>query len=150
MRKFLGRSIPFEQSLPHEIGRGIMRVRRRIVTEAQKRLQEQGQTVLAWQALNYLDNFGPTSQAMLADALGQNAPGISRLVGDLAWERLVARKKAANDRRYVLVKLTQRGKGRLETGRPLIEAAVEEVLAPLDDDDRRRLNVLLWRLIPQK
>ncbi|MGZ6142704.1 MAG: MarR family winged helix-turn-helix transcriptional regulator [Myxococcales bacterium] len=139
-----------ERLLTDEIGRGIMRVRRLMVTEAAKRLEEQQQSVLAWQALNYLDQWGPAAQATLAEALGQHATGISRLVGDLAWERLVSRKKAANDRRYVLVKLTRKGKSRLEAGRPLVESAVEEILAPLDDDDRRALRNLLWRMIPQK
>ena len=133
-----------------EIGRGIMRVRRLILTEAHRRLQQERQSVLSWQALAYLDHLGMMPQGALAEGLGQHAAGISRLVQDLVRDRLVSRKKAVNDRRVVLVKLSRKGKARVEAGRPLVESAVEHVLGPLDRDDRRALRNLLWRMIPQR
>src|SRR4051812_27040826 len=136
--------------LADEIGRGIMRVRRLIFTEAGRRLQSERQSMLVWQALAYLDHIGMMPQVALAEGLGQHAAGISRLVDDLVRERLVSRKKAVNDRRVVLVKLTRKGRSRLEAGRPLVEDAVEQVLEPLDRDDRRALRNLLWRMLPQK
>ena len=139
-----------ERLLTDEIGRGIMRVRRLIFTEAGKRLESERQSMLAWQALAYLDLLGTMPQVALAEGLGQHAAGISRLVNDLVRDRLVSRKKPVNDRRVVLVKLSRKGKARLEAGRPLVESAVEDILAPLDRDDRRALRNLLWRMIPQK
>ncbi len=132
-----GAVISPERLLTDEIGRGIMRVRRLILTEAGKRLEPQGDSVLAWQALNLLDRLGPVPQGALAEGLGQHAPGIS-------WGR------NRLDRRVVVVSLARRGKTRLEADRPLMEAAVERVLAPLDQTDRRALRNLLWRMIPQK
>ncbi|MCA1828386.1 MAG: MarR family winged helix-turn-helix transcriptional regulator [Myxococcales bacterium] len=139
-----------DRLLTDEIGRGIMRVRRLIFTEAGKRLQAERQSMLAWQALAYLDHLGMMPQVALAEGLGQHAAGISRLVQDLVRDRLVSRKKAVNDRRVVLVKLSRKGKARLEAGRPLVEDAVEQILDPLDRYDRRMLRNLLWRMIPQK
>jgi DNA-binding MarR family transcriptional regulator len=139
-----------DSSLTEEIGRGIMRVRRRMLTEAGRRLETQGQSVLAWQALNFLDRIGTVPQVALAEGLGQHAPGISRLVDELERERLVRRGRDRSDRRVVLVTLARKGKSRLEAGRPLVESAVEEVLAPLDTTDRRALRNLLWRMLPQK
>src|SRR5437764_273068 len=124
-------SLDHDRLLTEEIGRGIMRVRRMIISEAGRRLQSQRQTILAWQALAYLDHLGMMAQVALAEGLGQHAAGISRLVNDLVRERLVSRKKAARDRRVVLVKLSRRGKARLEAGRPLVESAVDHVLDPL-------------------
>ena len=139
-----------DRLLTDEIGRGIMRVRRLMLTEAGRRLETQGASVLAWQALNYLDRNGSVPQVVLAEGLGQHAPGISRLVDELVRERLVRRGRNLHDRRVVLVALARRGKTRLEAGRPLVESAVEQVLAPLDVSDRRVLRNLLWRMIPQK
>ena len=138
-----------ERLLTEEIGRGIMRVRRLILTEAGRRLERQGTSVLAWQALNYLDRNGPVPQGVLAEGIGQHAPGISRLMDELAGERLIRRGRDRHDRRRVLVALGRRGKARLEAGRPLVEAAVEQVLAPLDGSGRRALRNLLWRMLPQ-
>lgn len=127
-----------------------MRVRRLMLAEAGRRLETQGASVLAWQALNYLDRNGSVRQGVLAEGIGQHAPGISRLVDELARERLVRRGRDRHDRRVVLVALARRGKSRLEAGRPLVESAVEEVLAPLDATDRRALRNLLWRMLPQR
>jgi DNA-binding MarR family transcriptional regulator len=143
-------AIDQDRLLTEEIGRGIMRVRRMILTEAGRRLQSQRQPMLAWQALAYLDHFGVMPQVALAEGLGQHAAGISRLVNDLVRDGLASRKKAARDRRVVLVNLSRKGKARLEAGRPLVESAVEHVLEPLARDDRRALRNLLWRMIPQR
>lgn len=139
-----------DRALTDEIGRGIMRVRRVILSEAGRGLEAQGQAVLTWQVLNYLDRCGPAAQTALAEGLGQHAPGISRLVETLAADKLVKRGRSRQDRRLVIVGLARRGKARLEAGRPLVEAAVERVLAPLDLADRRALRNLLWKIAPQK
>jgi len=139
-----------DRQLIDEIGRGLLRVRRLILTEAGRRLETKGSSVLAWQALNYLDRVGPVPQGLLADGIGQHAPGVSRLVGELERERLVRRGRDRQDRRRVLVVLARRGKARLEEGRPAVDAAVEQVLAPLDLADRRALRNLLVRMLPQK
>ena len=144
--------IPPERLLVDEIRLGIVRVRRLMQLEATRLLARQPglPDILGWQALNYLDQYGPMAQAGLAEGLGQHAPGISRLMDELEREHLVRRSKARNDRRLVVVQISRRGKARLEAGRPAVDAAVEHVLGPLDLDDRRALRNLLWRMIPQK
>lgn len=142
--------LPPDRQLIDEIGRGFLHVRRQILAEAGWRLEKKGSSVLAWQALNYLDRCGPVPQGLLAQGIGQHPPGISRLVDELERERLVRRGRDRQDRRRVLVALARRGKARLEEGRPLVDAAVEQVLAPLDPADRRALRNLLVRMMPQK
>lgn len=139
-----------ERLLTEDIGRGLTRVRRLMLSEAGKRLEAQGSSVLAWQALNYLDRNGAVSQISLAEGLGQHATGISRLVDELARDKLVRRCRDPRDRRRVMVELGRRGKRRLEAGRPLVESAVDQVLRPLDAADRRALRNLLFRLLPEK
>jgi DNA-binding MarR family transcriptional regulator len=72
---------------------------------------------------------------------------MSRLLEELEQARLVRRARDPSDRRKVVVAPTARGRSFLEQGRPLVDAAVEEVLAPLARAERRTLRDLLWRML---
>lgn len=124
-----------------------MRVRKRMIAEADRRLGERGETVVTWQVLSALQRCGPSAQNELAQHIGQHPTGMSRLLEELEQARLVRRARDRTDRRKMLVEPTARGRTFLEVGRPLVDAAVEEVLAPLDRAERRTLRDLLWRVL---
>lgn len=134
-------------SLSEEIASGIVRVRRRLVTEADRRLAQRGETVLAWQVLSALHRCGRSAQNELAEHIGQHPTGMSRLLDELEQARLVRRTRDRSDRRKLLVEPTARGRSFVQRGRPLIDSAVEEVLAPLARAERRTLRDLLWRML---
>ena len=134
-------------SLSEEIASGIVRVRRRLVAEADRRLAQRGEGVLAFQVLSALGRCGPMAQNELAQHNGQHPTGMSRLLEDLEQARLVRRTRDRSDRRKILVEATARGRAFLKQGRPLVDAAVEEVLAPLARAERRTLRDLLWRML---
>jgi len=134
-------------SLSEEIASGVVRVRKRMMAEADRRLAERGETVVTWQVLNALQRCGPSAQNELAQSIGQHPTGMSRLLEELEQARLVRRARDRSDRRKILVEPTARGRAFLEQGRPLVDAAVEEVLAPLDRVERRTLRDLLWRML---
>ena len=134
-------------SLSEEIASGIVRVRRRLVSEADRRLAERGETVLAFQVLSALQRLGPAAQNELAQHIGQHPTGMSRLLDELEQGGLVRRSRDRTDRRKIVVEATARGRSFLLHGRPLVDAAVEEVLAPLARAERRTLRDLLWRLL---
>jgi DNA-binding MarR family transcriptional regulator len=134
-------------SLSEEIASGIVRVRRRLVAETDRRLAQRGENVLTWQVLSALQRCGPSAQNELAQHIGQHPTGMSRLLEDLEQARLVRRARDRTDRRKVLVAATARGRSFLEQGRPLVDAAVEEVLAPLARAERRTLRDLLFRML---
>jgi len=134
-------------SLSEEIASGVVRVRKRMMAEADRRLAERGETVVTWQVLSALQRCGPSAQNELAQNIGQHPTGMSRLLEELEQARLVRRARDRSDRRKILVEPTARGRAFLEQGRPLVDAAVEEVLAPLDRLERRTLRDLLWRML---
>ncbi len=134
-------------SLSEEIASGIVRVRRRLVAEADRRLAQRGETVLAWQVLSALHRCGRSAQNELAEHIGQHPTGMSRLLDELEQARLVRRTRDRSDRRKLLVEPTARGRSFVQRGRPLIDSAVEEVLAPLARAERRTLRNLLWRML---
>jgi DNA-binding MarR family transcriptional regulator len=138
---------PTDTTLVEEIGRGIMRVRRLILTEGSKRLEEHGEQLLPWQVLNYLDRTGPSSQAELAQGTGQHPTGLSRLLDELEKSGHVRRRRDARDRRRLVVEPTAAGLARLRLGRPVMHAAVGQVLGPLDAKSRKALRDLLSRLV---
>jgi DNA-binding MarR family transcriptional regulator len=134
-------------SLSEEIASGIVRVRRRMIAQADRRLGERGESVIAWQVLSALQRRGPSAQHELAQHIGQHPTGVSRLLEELEQARLVRRARDRSDRRKILVEATARGRTFLKQGRPMVDAAVEEVLAPLARAERRKLRDLLWRML---
>jgi DNA-binding MarR family transcriptional regulator len=140
-------SVRAAPSLSEEIASGIVRVRRRLVAEADRRLAERGEGVLAFQVLSALLQRGPMAQNELAQHIGQHPTGMSRLLDELEQARLVRRTRNRSDRRKILVEATARGTAFVAHGRPLVDAAVELVLAPLARAERRTLRDLLWRML---
>ena len=134
-------------SLSEEIASGIARVRRRLIAEADRRLSERGETVLAFQVLSALQRRGRAAQNELAEHIGQHPTGVSRLLEELEQAGLVRRARDRSDRRRIQAEPTERGRAFLEHGRPLVDAAIEEVLAPLARAERRTLRDLLWRML---
>jgi DNA-binding MarR family transcriptional regulator len=137
-------------SLSEEIASGIARVRRRLVAEADRRLGERGETVLPFQVLSALQRCGSCAQNALAQHIGQHPTGMSRLLDELEQGGLVRRARDRADRRKILVEATARGRSLLLHRRPLVDAAVEEVLAPLARAERRTLRDLLYRLLDEE
>jgi len=78
-------------SLSEEIASGIARVRRRLIAEADRRLSERGETVLAFQVLSALQRRGRAAQNELAEHIGQHPTGVSRLLEELEQAGLVRR-----------------------------------------------------------
>jgi len=137
-------------SLSEEIASGVVRVRKLMMAEADRRLAERGETVVTWQVLSALQRCGPSAQNELAQNIGQHPTGMSRLLEELEQAGLVRRTRNRSDRRKILVEPTARGRAFLEQGRPLVDAAVEEVLAPLGRAERHTLRDLLWRMLDRR
>jgi DNA-binding MarR family transcriptional regulator len=69
-----------------------------------------------------------------------------RVIDELESMGLAERRVDPADRRRRAVHLSQRGKRKLERAREVAVSTVEEVLAPLDEDERQKLRLLLRKL----
>jgi MarR family transcriptional regulator for hemolysin len=134
-------------NLVEELGLLLGRTRRVVWTNAARRLESFGETVLAWQLLSHLVRGGKCSQTTLAAATGQHPAGVSRLLEELEKQGFVLRRRDPRDRRRVYVEASARGKRRMEEGRPEIVAAVDQALEPLTVSDRRLLRDLLRKVV---
>jgi MarR family transcriptional regulator, lower aerobic nicotinate degradation pathway regulator len=94
-----------------------------------------------------LDEQGPASQAVLSERLAIDRSDMVATLGTLEQAGHVARARDERDRRRNVVKLTPTGARTLARLAAAIDAAQDELLAPLSDKERRRLRKLLARVI---
>jgi len=99
-----------------------------------------------WGALNVLDAEGAVSQQQLGQAIGMDPSSMVGTIDELESRGLVQRRPHPSDRRAHALHLTDAGREILTSGRDVARAAQEELLSPLDAEDRRRLHDLLLRI----
>lgn len=127
----------------------IARSRRLVWSAAARKLEERGESMLAWQVLNRLRCEGPMTQRDLAFGTGQHPAGISRILETLEADGDVRRARDTSDRRKIRVELTSKALARLAAADPVLCACAEEVLAPLTTEERTTLRLLLGKLLGQ-
>jgi MarR family transcriptional regulator, lower aerobic nicotinate degradation pathway regulator len=96
--------------------------------------------------LALLDEGSRETQGAIADALGYDKGQLVGLLDELEDKGLVERQRDPSDRRRQIVGMTAAGRKTLGQLRQLHQRLEREFLAPLDDDERHELHVLLRRL----
>ena len=76
---------------------------------AGEQLKPEGLTIYLWRVLAVLANSSPQRQVDLSEMTSIDAPTISRLVGRLAHDGLVTRRRSETSNREVVVSLTPKG-----------------------------------------
>lgn len=130
--------------LAARLGRAVLRVRRQMRRNSPAEL-----TVGQVSLLGTIVRRGPVGVRRIADAEALPSSAVTRLVGRLEADGLVARKADPADRRAVLVVATPAGQAAFEAheagaSRWLVERL--ERLAPLGRDEVERVVVLLERI----
>lgn len=90
---------------------------------------------------------GVSSGAVLARFLAVRPPTVTTVMNGLVDDGLVVRTRAEDDRRRVDFELTTTGRAALDTANAAAAAALDEILAALDPDERERARdgLDLWR-----
>jgi DNA-binding MarR family transcriptional regulator len=91
-------------------------------------------------ALSVVVFAGPVTLGDLAGAEQVRPPTMTRIVDALAKQRLVVKKKNAQDGRSTLIHATTAGKKLLMQGRERRVRALSQQIAALDNDDRTALE----------
>jgi DNA-binding MarR family transcriptional regulator len=117
---------------------------------AQKRFQERldslGLTTRMWGALNVLDHEGAVTQHALGKSIGMDPSSMVATIDELEARGLVERQRHPSDRRAHALHVTELGRTTLTQGRRLAKQAQDDLLAPLDAEERKQLHDLLLRL----
>jgi DNA-binding MarR family transcriptional regulator len=89
---------------------------------------------------------GPMHAGELAEAVAASAATVSGMLDHLCASDLVERTRSETDRRIVVVKLTRRGRRKVEARKALWQHRWQEALEGLDDDELRTATVVLARI----
>jgi DNA-binding MarR family transcriptional regulator len=92
------------------------------------------------------DSPTPLSPGEIRDRLLVKGPTVTGLLDNLAEAGLVRRSRHPDDRRRLLVALTDSGRRLTSRFRPAVHAAERPWLEVLNESERRRLLVLLGRV----
>jgi DNA-binding MarR family transcriptional regulator len=111
-----------------------------------ERIAQLGLTTRMWGALNVLDAEGETTQQFLGKCTGIDPSSMVATIDDLESLGLVERRPHPSDRRAHALHLTEQGREVLASGRRLARGAQEDLLAPLNAEERKVLHELLLRL----
>ena len=111
-----------------------------------ERLDSLGLNLRMWGVLNVLDVEGALTQHALGRCVGIDPSSMVSTIDDLEARGLVERRRHPSDRRAHALHLTEAGSETLARGRALARQAQDELLAPLDDDERKQLHELLLRV----
>jgi DNA-binding MarR family transcriptional regulator len=96
--------------------------------------------------LHHLQQAGPLSQQEIGSALRINPSNLVGLLDALEGDGLVVRPRDPTDRRRHLVELTAEGERRLVEAKRAVQAAEQDLLAPLSEAERVQFKAVLERL----
>jgi MarR family transcriptional regulator, lower aerobic nicotinate degradation pathway regulator len=96
--------------------------------------------------LTVLDQGSLETQGAIADRLGYDRGQLVGMLDELEDQGLVERRRDPNDRRRHIVQMTPAGRKTLEKLRAIAVQLEDELLAPLDESERKELHALLLRL----
>lgn len=82
----------------------------------------------------------------LADAVEASAATVSGMLDHLAAAELVERTRSESDRRIVVVKLTRRGRRKVEARKAVWQRRWQQALEGLDDEELRTAAAVLERI----
>ncbi len=93
-----------------------------------------------------MDN-GPMAQSQLAAQLGIRPQSLSELICKVEADGMVTRRQSEEDKRQTIVSLTEKGQANVETFRRAHRQHAEEFLAPLTDEEKQQIAIILRKLM---
>jgi DNA-binding MarR family transcriptional regulator len=96
--------------------------------------------------LQQLEALGQPSQAELADRVGIDRSNLATIVAELCDRELVERTRDEGDRRRYVLRVAPAGRRLLRRTDGAVADAEDELLAPLDPEQREQLYALLRQL----
>jgi DNA-binding MarR family transcriptional regulator len=101
----------------------------------------------AFGILSWVERLQPVSQKQISDRLGTDPSDLVATFDMLERAGFVTRSRDPRDRRRYSLTLTESGEEQLRRFRVIAAEVQEELLAPLDDDERETLQRLVERVV---
>lgn len=129
-----------------EVWRSVVDSWKRLQRDAEKNLMRVDLSFAELRILRVLREHGSSPMNRFCHETLLSQPTITGVVDKLEERGLVERVRNREDRREVLIAITQKGNSTLAKGEDLHKQFVEKSLSVLGDDDLTRLAALLKRL----
>jgi DNA-binding MarR family transcriptional regulator len=138
-----------DAALAERCGFLFAKLHHRFATESAAALREAGLDLagLHFGGLSLLEAAGPMSQQELGEALRKDRTSIVALVDELEEHGLVERRRNPADRRAYALEVTAAGREWLRRAGPAMIGAEDELLEPLNEEERVVLVDLLQRML---
>jgi len=124
----------------------LMRAADTLAREAGARLAASGLTLSQLGVLEALLHVGPMCQKELGRKILRSTGNITLVVDNLERDGLVRRERGTEDRRYVTVHLTDRGRERIGDAFPEHARGIAEAMRSLDPAEQEELGRLCRKL----
>jgi DNA-binding MarR family transcriptional regulator len=111
------------------------------------RLRKSGINLARWRVLSVLKAYGPLNIGEIAVATAMEQPTLSRVVDQLASEKLVVRRTSPEDSRFVYASLTSAGEEAFRAIAPAAQQHQERALQGFTQAEIRTLRSLLRRIL---
>ena len=105
--------------------------------------------VACWRILANIARHQPLSQKELGQYTAIDAPKVTRAIAVLVQRKYVLRKQDQNDRRRVVLRLTEKGRAVFEDVGDIITRADQALLAALDPSERKALQSAIEKMEKQ-
>lgn len=105
-----------------------------------------GITVVYWRVLAVLQEFNHRSIGQLARAMSVNPSNLSRYLDEMELEGYVTRSHSADDRRRVLIGITEKGQRIVDEILPAVRKLVDHNTRGFSDAEKQMLIALLRRV----
>ncbi len=132
--------------LEKQVGHLLRRAHQRHTWIFQKRIGDRSLTPVQFAALVKLNVLGEVSQNQLGRNTAMDASTMQGVIKRLASRGLIERKADPNDRRRLLLSLSEEGKKVLELAIPSGRIITNSTLSPLSDDEQKTLIALLKKI----
>lgn len=113
---------------------------RRIMMYLDSELQEAGISgVKLFVLMNLIDNTGPMSISQIAEFMRSGKSNATQIVDRLEADGLVQRIRNPQDRRGVVIEVTDEGKRRLNEGLEVRNRVAQELMGHISEDEMNRM-----------
>ncbi len=99
------------------------------------------------QVISYLSTHPGAKMTQIAEYLLLGLSNLTAIVDKLVHKNIVQRSRCDEDRRVVLVSLTDEGEAIARTNREQKHDLAEQMLAALDEADQERLMAIMQRIV---
>jgi MarR family transcriptional regulator, organic hydroperoxide resistance regulator len=124
----------------------INRAGARLAVAFGQEIAPQGVVLQEWRVLAALTANGPQRLGDLAELTSIDVSTLSRLIGRMARNRLVARTRESDDRRAVRLELSPKGRDVVDSIIPLAHIYERTALAGFGADEAEQLRAMLRRV----